>query len=301
MSGDPGQTEVAKSTLNTPTQTPLFHAIYEERYLRQAKIRQIEEHTGRRLLVWVASDASEINKLAIPPIADLLHDIEPDVADVDLLLQSPGGDVDVAEKIVGMFRHRTRSLRVIVAEAAKSAATLVAVASDEILMGYTSELGPIDPQIGITTPSGETMMRPAHSFIDGFEQIKQDVAASGGLSPAYLPMLQHYDPALLDYCRKAIERSRLFAEQWLSAYQCADNPAKAAEIAAALGDVKTHLSHGAVIDWEKARAMGLRVTVLTPEDPLWDALWRLFCQYTLAIQRQSAQQIFESSRVSVQF
>lgn len=297
---DVEQDSAEASALDNPSQTPLFHAIFEERYLRQLKIREIEAHTKRRLLVWFATDGSEINKLTIPPIADLLHSVGPD-DDVDLLLQSPGGDVDVAEKIVWMFRQRTKSLRVIVAEAAKSAATLIAIASDEIVMGYTSELGPIDPQIGITTASGETMMRPAHSFIDGFEQIKLDVQDSGGLSPAYLPMLQHYDPALLDYCRKAIDRSRVFAEQWLGKYQCAGDPEKAAEIAQALGDVQTHLSHGAVIDYEKASEMGLKVRFLEPLDPLWDAIWRLHCQYVLAIQRQQVQQIFESSKASVQF
>ena len=66
---------------------------------------------------------------------------------LDLLLQSPGGDIDKAENIVYMCRNRFSSFRVIVPESAKSAATLIALAADSIIMGYTSELGPIDPQI----------------------------------------------------------------------------------------------------------------------------------------------------------
>jgi ClpP class serine protease len=40
-----------------------------------------------------------------------------------------------------------QKLRVIVPNIAKSAATLFALGADEILMGYLSELGPIDPQV----------------------------------------------------------------------------------------------------------------------------------------------------------
>lgn len=297
MSAPQGQ---PSGRLNNPTQTPLFHALYEDRYRRQAKIAEIEAHTSRTLLCWVASPNSEINKDDIPPIADLLQAVSPD-EDVDLLLQSPGGDIDTAEKIVGMLRHRSKSLRVIVAESAKSAATLLAIAADAIVMGYISELGPIDPQVFITTPGGQPLYRPAHSFLDGFEQIKADVQETGQLSPAYLPMLQHYDPALLDYCRKAIERSRVFAEGWLNQYQCKGDPIKAAQIAEALGDVKKHLSHGAVIDHEAAESMGLCVCYLDPADELWEAIWRLYCQYVLALQRSGAEQIFESTRASVHY
>ncbi len=296
MSSAPGQQQAG---LSNPPQTPLFHALHEDRYRRQSRIAEIEAHTGRILLCWIATPSSEINKDDIPPIADLLQKVPAD-ADVDLLLQSPGGDVDTAEKIVGMLRHHCKTLRVIVAESAKSAATLIAIASDEIVMGYTSELGPIDPQVYITSPGGQPMFRPAHSFLDGFEQIMQDVQQSGQLSPAYLPMLQHYDPALLDYCRKAIERSRVFAEGWLNKYQCSGDPQKAAQIAQDLGDVKKHLSHGAVIDHQEALALGLKVDYLPPGDQLWDAIWRLYCQYVLALQKSGgAEQIFESAHASV--
>lgn len=286
--------------LDNPTQTPLFHALHEDRYRRQAKIAEIEAHTRRTLLCWVAGPNSEITKDDIPPIADLLHAVDAS-ENVDLLLQSPGGDIDITEKIVGMLRHRSNSLRVIVAESAKSAATLIAIASDAIVMGYTSELGPIDPQVFITSPSGEPMYRPAHSFLDGFEEIKRDVKETGELSPAYLPMLQHYDPALLDYCRKAIERARIFAEGWLNRYQCTGNPEKAEQIAKDLGDVKKHLSHGAVIDHTAATNLGLKVEYLPPTDPLWEAIWRLYCQYVLALGRAGAGQIFESTKASVQY
>lgn len=300
MSSTPPTGPGTAGPIPSPTQTPLFHAIHTARYSRQEQIRQIELRTGRRLLCWIAEAHAEIDKNDIPPIGDLLQNVAPD-EDVDLFLQTPGGDVDVAEKIVMMFRKRCRGLRVIVPEAAKSAGTFIAIAADEIVMGYASELGPIDPQVFITTPTGESMYRPAQSFLDGLAQIKDAAKKEGTLSPAYFPVLQHIDPALLDFCQKAIDRSRFLAKKWLNDYQCKGDARKAARIARELGNVKKHLSHGAAIDHDAATKMGLNVLYLPPGDHLWDALWRLYCDYILALRTFQQGQLFESAHVSISY
>jgi ClpP class serine protease len=122
---------------------------------------------------------------------DLLHDVERGDR-LDLMLHTSGGDVDQAERIVLLCRKRvgkTGSFRVVIPDSAKSAGTLIAIAGDEIVMGDPSELGPIDPQIQITTASGELMGRPAQSFLDGLQEIIDQTAATGNLSPAYFPLL----------------------------------------------------------------------------------------------------------------
>src|SRR5713226_3676513 len=108
----------ASGQIPSPSQTPLFHAINSARYARQDQIRQIEQRTGRRLLCWIAEPHAEIDKYDIAPMGDLLQHVA-DGEDIDLMLQTPGGDVDVAEKIVMMCRKRCGGLRVIVPEAAK--------------------------------------------------------------------------------------------------------------------------------------------------------------------------------------
>ena len=206
------------------------------------------------------------------------------------------------------------TFRVIVPESAKSAATLIALASDEIVMGYLSELGPIDPQVPIQTPDGNWDYRPAHSILDGFARIKAATDASDGrLSTAYLPMLQRLDPALLDLCQKAIDRSRELATAYLQAGQLKGDPNKALETAARLsgdassssgGGVPTrpYLSHGAVIDAVEAEgSLGLKVVSLAPDDPLWDAIWRLYVDLIVGLQRKGQRQLFESRSVSLSY
>jgi len=148
--------------INIPLQTPLFHAIQKERYSRRQLIEEIQSETQRELIVYIANlqhPGGGIDRNDVLAFGDLLEDKAN--VDLDLLLQSPGGDIDVAEKIMYMCTRKAKSFRVIVPESAKSAATLIALAADEIVMGYTSELGPIDPQITIdTTPDGNPIGPP---------------------------------------------------------------------------------------------------------------------------------------------
>ncbi len=292
MSDQPGP-------IPAPAQTPLFHSLEQLRYVRQGHLREIQERTGNRLIAYIGGPASSIDQVDVPPVGDLLYDIH-DGDNLDLLLQTPGGDVDQAERLVMMCRKKigpNATFRVVVADSAKSAGTLVALASDAIVMGYCSELGPIDPQVTIVTASGERMNRPAQSFLDGLDEIVNSVGG-GNLSPAYFPLLDKLDPALIDFCKKAIQRSERFASEFLKRYMLKDNHDTAEEVARILNNNRMHLSHGAVIDAEKAADLGLNVTYLPPEDDLWQAYWRLYCEMRLSLQN-ATQKLYEGQQASL--
>lgn len=300
MSGEEDDDDlVADGTkpIEGPSQTPLFRAMEQARYTRQDLIRAIEARTGRRLICYVGGPATSIGSFDIPPFVDLLDDIETG-ADLDLLLQTPGGDVDQAERIVLMCRKRVKggAFRVIVPDSAKSAGTLIALAADEIVMGEPSELGPIDPQITVVTASGEAMTRPAQSILDGLKTIVE--SAEDQLSPAYFPLLDKLDPALIDFCEKALERSKKFARTFLSEYMLSDDPQKAEDVADELNDVSKHLSHGAVIDATRADEMGLKICELAPNHDLWRAYWRLYVELRLALPNGSMR-LFEGRKTSL--
>lgn len=282
-----------------PQQTPLFHALEQPRYARQTQIREIEDATGRRLICYIAGPAAVLSGFDVPPFVDLLNDVSSGDG-LDLLLHTYGGDIDQAERIVLLCRKvvgQKGSFRVIVPDSAKSAGTLIAVGGDEIVMGPSSELGPIDPQIEITTANGERMARPAQSFLDGLQEIVQQVG-TGQLSSAYFPLLDKLDPALIDFCKKALGRSQTLAEKFLSTYSLKGDPKKAAVIAAELINVNKYLSHGALIDAEEAQKLGLKVRAYDLKDQLWQRYWRLYCELRVALQNP-AQRLYESRKVSI--
>lgn len=282
--------------------TPLYQAIYSERYSRQNLIKQIEEKTKRKLIIYfsnIFSPYGSINRNDIAPFGDLLMDID-GTMDLDLLINSGGGDIDSAEKIVFMCRNKCRGFRVIVPQYAKSAATLITLAADKIVMGYTSELGPIDPQISITLRDGKMLTRPAYSYLQGLKTIRDEIKEDPSFIQTYLPLLEQLDPALLDYCKKAIERSKRFALKWLSKCMFKDDYKRAESTAAKLTDIEKYITHGVVIGAKEAKdELGLEVDYLEPDNDLWQRFWGLYCRYEVDIRKLKVNKIFESNRVSL--
>jgi len=287
-------------TIDLPRQTPLFHAVNRDRYERQGLIKGIEEVTGRRLIIYIANlshQQSAITNEDIAPFYELVTTLEKD-CDVDFMLQSPGGDPNAAEMLINALLSKARHIRMIIPQAAKSAATMISLAADEIVMSDTSELGPIDPQIPMLTPFG-IVYRPAFGFLNTLEIIKNEHANGDPLNSAYFPVLQGVDAALIDACHKAIKQSKDLAKKWLLRSQCADNPEAAEYIAEQLTNVDKYPSHGQVINYAEAITLGLKVTYLGDSDDIWRAMWRLYVRYITKMREAGLVKMFENNLASV--
>jgi len=66
---------------------------------------------------------------------------------IDVIIDSPGGDLQSAYVIVRELRRRFTNVSVFVPLMAKSAATLISLAADELVLGELGELGPLDTQL----------------------------------------------------------------------------------------------------------------------------------------------------------
>jgi hypothetical protein len=286
--------------LPMPNQTPLYHAIHRDRYERQEFIKEIEKATGRRVLVYIANLShpdSAITREDIAPFYEIVASLD-DNSDIDLVIESPGGDPNAAETLVHTLLSKTRHLRVVVPQAAKSAATLISLAADEIMMSDTSELGPIDPQVSIPTTFGY-QYRPAQAFLNGLELIKKEHANGQPLNPAYLPFLQGVDAALIDFCYKSIEHSKRLAVKWLSRSMFKNDSRSARRIAEHLSNIEKYPNHGSVINHKEASALGLRILYKPFDDELWQAYWRLYTKYLVTMREKAGIKIFESNVSSV--
>ncbi|HBS73765.1 MAG TPA: hypothetical protein DEB55_05175, partial [Microbacterium sp.] len=69
-----------------------------DRYARQNLIKEIEKVTGTTLICYVAANP-QIERTDVVGMVDLLHNITPGTA-IDLMLHSPGGNIDAAEKLI---------------------------------------------------------------------------------------------------------------------------------------------------------------------------------------------------------
>jgi len=208
---------------------------------------------------------------------------------LDLVLHSPGGSAQAAEQMVNYLRTQFDYIRAIVPLQAKSAATMIALGCDEIVLGNHSELGPIDPQIFMPVPGGTQRLAPAHAILHDFERAKREIAADLANLPAWTPILQGYAGGLLDFCTQQINLSQDVAAGWLRQYMLshpdagiddADRERVARDIAEYFGSDVSYerfRTHGRPIRIEELRTIrGLRVRALEDDDDLQDAVLSIY-------------------------
>lgn len=253
-------------TPDLPIQSPKYWVKEKDRYLRQILIEDIQDLTGRDLVVYFTNKGM-LDYRDADDISEVLDDCRS--SDVDLLLQTPGGVVDACEKIISVLRLRGGEYRVVIPSWAKSAGTIIALSASSIIMGVNSELGPIDPQFnGI--PAEFIRDDPDEKY--PYKQIAES----------------------------AISRTKKLANQVLSKGMLRQgDPTHVENIVNQLSSAQRYASHGAVINAEDAQHLGLNITYLAPHSNLWKKIWLLYCMYDFDCQRQNYAKIFEGSRVSI--
>lgn len=277
---------------DTPTQSPFFRAIHSPRYERQESINRYEDHFERSLIIFWGP----ITEKAIVPFADAINDIQQD-SPLDVMVTSYGGDGEAALRLAAMCRSNERSdFRVIVPDMAASAATLLTLAADSVVMSDTSTLGPIDPQIFLI--ERQTYM-PAKDIV----RIVDDVIAprlneNPQLSEFYTSFLMDIDAVIYQQAHSAIERSKEFGPEVLRLRR---QPPSAKESQTILDNLQNQTMHSATIGYFKASQLGIPVEYLEPQSELWDSLWRIHTLYVATYGPSFYTNVIEGHRVSFAF
>jgi len=250
--------------------------------LRRRYLKALSERTGRATIVYATAWLEPKQGTSGADVSIGLGDMQGfmeavsnvEERELDLILHSPGGTAEAAEAIVEYLRTRFDHIRVFVPVAAMSAATMVALGADEIVMGAHSQLGPIDPQFSIITPEGPRSA-PAQAIKDQFDLAKEECKADQGALAAWLPILRSYGPGLLAQCDHQRALAEELVARWLERYMLsgvADPAAAAAAAAAWFSYFSEFKSHGRRVSREAARAQGINVTDLEADDALQDAV-----------------------------
>jgi ClpP class serine protease len=117
-------------------------------------IEEIEKKRESKLVCYATSDRPNfqfpISMDATRLFNDHLRLISQDKKcdKIDLFLYSRGGDTRVPWIVVRTFREYCNEFDVLIPFRAHSAATMIALGADNIVMGKEGELSPIDPTIG---------------------------------------------------------------------------------------------------------------------------------------------------------
>lgn len=115
-------------------------------------------------------------------------------SELDIVINSGGGAINPAYKIVQILRQHCDQLYACVPFFAKSAATLVCVGADKIILDELSELGPLDTQILEEGRGGKAKYVSALNLFKALEQLQTlsietlDIAMKLMTSSSYMDM-----------------------------------------------------------------------------------------------------------------
>lgn len=203
---------------------------------------------------------------------------------LDLLIETPGGSGEVAEDIVKLLRGKYGSIAAVVPGAAKSAGTLIVMASDDILMEPASALGPIDAQI-----LWQGKQFSAEALLEGLKAIQDEVTKVGTLNLAYVPILNQISPGEIQNAKNALNFARTLVTNWLATYKFKnwtthktsgqpvtddERCARAEDIANELSNHTKWLTHGRSLKIADLEAMKLVITDYSQQTDLLDAVRR---------------------------
>ncbi len=240
---------------------------------RIQNLERLEEIRGSKVLVYFSY--TPLDDSILLPLYHQLKKIG-EAQKIDLILHSYGGAVDTPYKMVMLIREFCEEFRVIVPFAAKSAASMVALGADEVVMGPFSELGPIDPLI--KHPQYKDLWVPVQAIRYCIDYLQRSIESSPNpelATDVITPILNKLDPWLIGDYEKALKASRQYAEALLSRYMLKENPEQVSIVTQAL--TERYYSHGYPIGRLEAKELGLRV--LEADGELWDVVWNLYCGY----------------------
>jgi len=270
--------------------------------VRRKYLAELYRHTGAAVILYASG---WLQKPEAPPallsIGDediqALMEVSQGLAGdrLDLIMHSPGGSPEAAEAIVSYLRQRFSHIRLIVPQLAMSAATMIACATDEIILGKHSFLGPTDPQILLPTSLGLRQV-PAQAVLDQFDRAKEECTDPANLA-AWLPMLGQYGPDLLVQCESALHMSKELVKTWLGMYMfkdAADRVEQADSVSEWLADHGHFKSHSRHIPRDEVARRGLTVAHLEQDPTLQDLALSVFHATTHTFAGTSAAKIVES-------
>lgn len=238
------------------------------------------------------------------PFKDSLDSISGDR--VTVVLETPGGFGEVGKDMVEMLHDKFSYVEFLVPGMAKSTGTIMCLGGHEILMGAGSSLGPIDAQL-----QQDGKRYSADALIEGFESIKKEVAATGQLNPAYIPMLQRISPGELQAAENALEFARHVVTDWLCRYKFANwekdgrpvsderKQERAREIAENLSRQSRWFSHSRSLRISDLEQLGLKITDFGAIPELNDAVLRYQVLLRMTFEMGPVYKIFETPKTQI--
>lgn len=253
----------------------------------QPLIERWQAETGSSLLVYFTGDrqpfGSRVAEDAVRPMYDHLLALsdQHEIGRMDLFLYSRGGDVSVPWRIVSMIRQFCSEFNIIVPYRAQSAATLISLGADHIMMGRKAELGPIDPTLvranvsDTAVPPQEIAVEDVNSYV-AFLKDRVPIKDQRSLTQLVARLVDKIGPLTVGSVNRQHYHIRLIAEKLIRSRARVDSSNRQVKKIIEILTQRMY-SHGHAIGRDEARNIGL--PVVFPERKVEDLMWELYLAY----------------------
>lgn len=236
---------------------------------------EYQELTGANLITVI----DQIYQTNMTVLEELLGDCDKS-KDLHVILSSPGGDGETALRMVRAMHSYCRRLTIIVPDMAKSAATILCLGADRILMGPSGDLGPIDPQMILSNSPSGSGMASAKEIVAAVDEAEQRVNANPNSFALFSSLLSDVNMLMIEQARSALNRSESLMRESLASL-----PERSADEVDALSDslkaplIDNPSSHSAVVSADDAIGFGLPVEKADIDGREWRLIWALWTRY----------------------
>jgi len=249
-------------------------------------LSDLENLRGSKIIVYFTGDrqpfSSRIAEDAVRPLYEHLLNIDfkENKKVIDLFLYSRGGDVSVPWRISSMVREFCDEFNILVPYKAQSAATLLSLGADNIIMGKKAELGPIDPTLVKATigegsiPQQEISVEDVNSFLL-FVKERANINDQSALAELVGGLVNQISPLTLGSVNRQNSHIRLVARKLLTSRKEKMDEEKINSIIETL--TQKIYSHGHGIGRKEAKDIGLPVII--PDEKTEALMWSLYVKY----------------------
>lgn len=281
-----------------PTWSEILNDIKQNRKniddVRRGFIKELSNYTGRNTIIYYSAFLTkkhqniDINDTDMNGFMETVHNLDRDKG-LDLVLHTPGGNPVATESIVNYLKDIFNSdIRVIVPHMAMSAGTMLACASKEIIMGYHSSLGPIDPQFGGI---------PAFNIKKEFEEAQEQLTKDSKSYFYWKILLDKYNKADYKTVINAIDLSGILVKEWLSNCMLKDEENKEElinNIANKLNENQDSKFHARHFNHAWCKNIGLKIKNLEDDQKLQDLVLSIHHSVNLTFEISTAVKIIEN-------
>lgn len=254
-------------------------------------IRQIQGKRNSIVLTYVTGDRPNLTFQIGGETPRLFYDhlqpLKEKAERLDLFLYSVGGDTSVPWRIVSLLREFSKEFNVLVPFRAYSAATLLSLGADKIIMTRKGELGPIEPSVANEfnpiDPISKTQRLPINvedvfSYIS-FVKEKTGIVHQPEIGDAVGALSSQVHPLSIGNVNRQASYIRMISGKLLKSHISPPSDAKIEETSKNL--VEKIYFHGHGISRAEARELGLNVEDADPQ--LEELMWKLYLEYEASL------------------